>query len=91
MGDPSLFPASERREQRQSVRRWLTGRGGLLVTHGETYKGLEAPVVIFITRSLGYSGWRSHMLRAVAQLVLIGESDMVEKEVRKQFDVTHVK
>ena len=91
-GDPSLFPASERREQRQSVRRWLTGRGGLLVTHGETYNGLEAPVVILVDGYLGYSdGFRSHMLRAVGQLVVIANSDVVEEEeLKKQFDVTHL-
>ena len=91
-GVPSLFPASERREQRQSVRRWLTGRGGFLVTHGETYNGLEAPVVILVDSDLGGSdGSRSHMLRAVGQLVVIADSGLVEEEeVKKQFDVTHV-
>jgi hypothetical protein len=90
-GVPRLFPASERREQRQSVRRWLTGRGGVLVTHGETYNGLEAPLVILVDRELGYGGERSHMLRAVGQLVVIADSGLVEEEeVKKQFDVTHV-
>ena len=91
-GDPSLFPASERREQRQSVRRWLKGRGGLLVTHGRTYNGLEAPVVILVARCLGVSaGARSHMLRAVGQLVVIADSGLVvEEELKKQFDVTYV-
>ena len=91
-GDPRLFPASERREQRQSVRRWLTGRGGLLVTHGGAYNGLEAPVVILVVKDLGYGGGvRSDMLRAVGQLIVIANSDgVVEEEVKKQFDVTNV-
>ena len=92
-GVPVVFPTSERREQRQSVRRWLTGKSGVLVTHGETYNGLEAPVVILVARGLGLgAGFRSHMLRAVGQLVVITNSDRAEEEeIKKQFDVTHVK
>ena len=91
-GVPSLFPASLRQEQRQSVRSWLTGTGGVLVTHGGTYNGLEAPVVILVDRDLGFSdGVRSHMLRAVGQLVVIADSGVAEEEeLKKQFDVTHV-
>ena len=75
------------------MRRWLTGKSGVLVTHGETYNGLEAPVVILVARGLGLgAGFRSHMLRAVGQLVVITNSDRAEEEeIKKQFDVTHVK
>ena len=73
------------------MRAWLTGPGGVLVTHASLYRGMEAPTVIFITESMDEDGMRGHLMRAVAQLVVICNSRMLmEEEVRKMFDITRV-
>jgi hypothetical protein len=91
VGSPSLLSASARVEQRPGVRAWLTGPGGVLVTHASLYRGMEAPTVILITRDMDEDGLRSHLMRAVAQLVVICDSGEVkEEEVRKMFDITRV-
>ena len=88
---PSLLSASDRVEQRPGVRAWLTGPGGVLVTHAMLYRGMEAPTVILITQDMDEDGMRSNLMRAVAQLVVIADSGRVEEEeVRKMFDITYV-
>ena len=90
-GSLSLLSASARVEQRPGVRAWLTGAGGVLVTHASLYRGMEAPTVILITEDMDEDGMRSHLMRAVAQLVVICDSRSVtEEEVRKMFDITRV-
>ena len=91
VSSPILLSASDRVEQRPGVRAWLTGPGGVLVTHAMLYRGMEAPTVILITQRMNEDGMRSHLTRAVAQLVVIADSGGVkEEEVRKLFDITHV-
>ena len=90
-GSPILLSASDRAEQRPGVRAWLTGPGGVLVTHAMLYRGMEAPTVILITRKMNEDGMRSHLTRAVAQLVVITNSGKVkEEEVGENFDITRV-
>ena len=90
-GTPSLLSVRDRTEQRPGVRAWLTGPGGVLVTHAMLYMGMEAPTVILITQDMSDDGMRSHLMRAVAQLVVICDSGQVEEEeVRKMFDITRV-
>ena len=56
----------------------MTGSGGILVTHAPLYRGMEAPVVILVTRDPGTDGRAgSNLLRAVAQLVVIADKKMV--------------
>ena len=65
----------------------VADRGGRVPGHPQ-----GAPVIILVTRESGFgAGGRSHMLRAVAQLVVVCDIDQAEEEeIKKLFDVTHV-
>ena len=77
-------------EQQANLVQWLEGPGGILVTHNRLFAGMEAPIVIFITRTLGSeeTAIRSGFLRAVAKLVVISSAQNARiKKVKQTFDV----
>ena len=61
-----------------------------MVTHNRLFAGMEAPMVVLITKTLGTNetAVRSGMLRAVAKLVVItDEKDIKIETVEKHFEV----
>eukprot|EP00092_Neocalanus_flemingeri_P029864 GFUD01032429.1.p1 GENE.GFUD01032429.1~~GFUD01032429.1.p1 ORF type:complete len:865 (-),score=231.02 GFUD01032429.1:102-2651(-) len=79
--EPLLFeePDNDRsmEVQKSELEEWLTGPGGILVTHNSLFVGLEAPTVILLTADLACeSEVRSGMLRAVTRLVLICDAHL---------------
>jgi len=52
---------------------WLRAEAGVLVTHGDQFRGCESDTVIFVTRDWGgcYGSRRSPVTRAVAGLTLV--------------------
>ena len=86
-----MVASSERYDQRQDLERWLT-RGGLLVTHERLYRGMEAPSILYITRSPGNDiGVRSALMRAVASLVMISGSGVAKEKIGETFEVVNIK
>jgi len=80
-------------QQRADLIQWMEGPGGILVTHNRLFAGMEAPIVVLITKTLGTNetAVRSGMLRAVAKLVVISDRrDTNIKMVEKHFDVTEM-
>ena len=90
-GRPIMRAKSKRYEQRPDLERWLT-TGGLLVTHEMLFRGMEAPSVVYITRSPAYvAGARSGLMRAVASLALITDTRYAEEEeIGDTFDIVHI-
>jgi len=77
-------------KQKPNLLQWLEGEGGILVTHNRLFAGMEAPMVILITKTLGTNetAVRSGMLRAVAKLIVISHiRDAKISEIEKHFDV----
>ena len=63
------------------------------MTHNRLFAGMEAPTVIFITKTLGpnETAVRSGMLRAVAKLIVITDSaDAKIQNIEEHFDVTRI-
>ena len=80
-------------KQKEDLEMWLTGSGGILVTHNKLFVGMEAPSVILLTGDVATdSEVRSGLLRAVTRLVLICDKQgnarpSVKKELEKKFEV----
>ena len=77
-------------QQRADLVQWMEAPGGILVTHNRLFAGMEAPMVVLITKTLGTNetAVRSGMLRAVAKLVVItDEKDIKIETVEKHFEV----
>ena len=88
--DDEFSPGKQKANFLQS----LEGKGGILVTHNRLFAGMEAPTVIFITKTLGpnETAVRSGMLRAVAKLIVITDSaDANIKNIEEHFDVTRMR
>ena len=84
---PSLHAASTKKDQKGSLKQWLTGSGGVLVTHNLLFCGMEADVVIMISKNLNEEpNLRSGLLRAVAGLVFISGSGMSDKKKRGEIE-----
>ena len=75
-------------QERTDAEAWLS-QGGVLVTHGALFSGLECTTVIWLTRNMGSSSLvRSSIMRAVARLVVITQSGyLVEEIIKKHFTV----
>jgi GTPase SAR1 family protein len=74
---------SQRDEEVGGAEEWLDKRG-VLVTHGELFKGMECPSVIWVTRNMGASRkGRSSMMSAVARLVVLTDSNHVNTQAVK--------
>merc|ERR1712228_226375 len=89
-GHPKLHLYDGEAESKGGLAQWLESPGGLLVTSNQLFAGMEAPVVIFITKSLGprEPAVRSGMLRAVSKLVVITDKrDANINEIEKYFNV----
>ena len=89
---PTPLPASQRTDQTAQLTQWLTGGGGLLVTHSAMFSGMECPGVIMIQQELGVqTGGRSGLLRAAAFLVVITDSATAqEEEIKTNFVISHI-
>jgi len=75
------FPQSPTAEQKQQLRSWLKGAGGLLVTSNLQFAGMEAPTCIFITNNIIKEiGARSGLLRATSRLVVVSYTKDVNIE-----------
>ena len=85
----SSFPQSPTVEQKQQLRSWLKGAGGLLVTSNLQFAGMEAPTCVFITKNIvEETGARSGLLRATSRLVVVSYTKDVDlEEVGKRFVV----
>ena len=78
-------------KQKANLLQWLEGKGGILVTHNRLFAGMEAPIVILITKTVGTNetAVRSGMLRAVAKLIVITDkTDSNVPNIKEHFDVT---
>ena len=58
-GNPNLFNPLDGLEpverQKKDVEAWLTGGGGILVTHNKMFVGMEAPTVVLLTPQVRHS------------------------------------
>ena len=85
--DDEFSPGKQKANFLQS----LEGKGGILVTHNRLFAGMEAPIVILITKTVGTNetAVRSGMLRAVAKLIVITDkTDSNVPNIKEHFDVT---
>ena len=85
--DPVTYPLTPSELERQQLRVWLKGTGGLLVTSNLQFSGMEASTCVFITRKLvEETGARSGLLRATTRLVVVLYSeDFDPEEAAKRF------
>ena len=68
--------------------KWLTGPGGVLITHSHLYMGMEVGYAVYVAPDLNDRDTRSNILRAVGALCVVTSSGRVDKAaVRKNFDV----
>ena len=84
LGKATYLPASQVEEQEEVGRKWLEGEGGCLVTHNNMFGGCESVTAIFISMSANEPGVRSGLLRGVARLVLLGNTDTGTNRYNKQ-------
>ena len=76
--------------QNQNLKSFLSGPGGLLVTHNVLFSGMEAPTVIYITKDITSDTYvRSALLRAVGKLIVITNNDSMYRmeELKNKFIV----
>ena len=92
--NPVTFPPSAPTEdERNHLKTWLRGTGGLLVTSNLQFSGMEAPTCVFITNKLDEeTGARSGLLRATSRLVVVSYTkDINREEVKMRFLVKWMK
>ena len=82
---------SQHSEELGGAEEWLH-KGGVLVTHGELFSGMECPTVVLVIQDMGQSILaRSNMLRAVARLVIIADIAHAKTEaIKKHFTVVEI-
>ena len=78
-------------QQRADAVTWLR-HGGIMITHGSLFAGMECGTVVLVTRDMGYSGQaRSNLMRAVSRLVVVTDSDHVKQDgLEKHFTVQNI-
>ena len=86
---PSLYPMSAREDQLPGLKKWLTGTGGMLVTHNLLFSGMEASEIVLVSMNIACEpNLRSGLLRAVGKLTIITSKDGVkQKELKEHFDI----
>ena len=87
-GKPVYEKTSPTSTQRDQVTKWLTGPGGVLITHSHLFMGMEVGYAVYVTEGLDNKDIRSNILRAVGALCVVTNSGKVKKAVvRKNFSV----
>ena len=79
-GNPKYHKSTDNDTQRKSVATWLTGKGGLLVTHNSLFNGMEVGYAIYVTRRLTDMGSRSALLRAIGALCVVTDSFVAKED-----------